>query len=64
MDQAKPQEEVKAQAGRRAYVKPRVEIVQLMPKQTVLGGCLSSSLGSGPRGNGCEGRLPGTKCVA
>ncbi len=63
MDQAKPQEEVKAQAGRRAYVKPRVEIVQLMPKQTVLGGCISASLGPGAQGSHCEGELPGTKCV-
>lgn len=37
---------------RKLYLKPQVEIVQLLPKQTVLGGCLSSSL-SGPADTGC-----------
>jgi hypothetical protein len=31
---------------RRTYVKPQVEMVNLQPKQTVLGGCLISSAGA------------------
>jgi hypothetical protein len=28
---------------RKVYIRPEVEIVDLMPKQTVLGGCLTAS---------------------
>ena len=28
---------------RKVYIKPEVEIIDLMPKQTVLGGCLTAS---------------------
>ncbi len=50
---------------RKAYVKPEVEVVDLMPKQTVLGGCLTSSnIASGYEGStdpGC-GTLVDPKC--
>ena len=50
---------------RKVYVQPQVEIIDLLPKQTVLGGCLTSSLvESGFEGNsnpGC-GSLIDEKC--
>ena len=47
-----------AVAVREPYVKPIIEVVELMPKETVLGGCLSASNGSVASGcnillNGC-----------
>ena len=54
---------------RKVYIKPEVEIVDLMPKQTVLGACLTTSnLAAGypgnltPPGPGC-GDLSGSHCV-
>jgi len=39
---------------RKFYFKPHIEIVPLLPKQTVLGiGCFSLSLQSGPDSGGC-----------
>ena len=52
---------------RKVYVKPQVEIVDLMPKQTVLGGCLTASnLAAGYVGNGADsgcGQPVDPKCV-
>ena len=44
-----------AVAMREPYVKPIIEVVELMPKETVLGGCLSSS---GLGANGACQSLP------
>jgi hypothetical protein len=52
---------------RKAYVKPEVEVVDLMPKQTVLGGCLTASnSAAGYIGNGADsgcGSIIDSKCV-
>jgi len=41
--------------GRKPYVKPRIETVELRPKETVLGVCKSPSLAAneGPGGGSC-----------
>lgn len=45
---------------RRPYEKPHVEIVGLLPKQTVLLICLTGSTGTGALLNGCQ--IDGTTC--
>ncbi len=47
---------------RKVYIKPQVEIVELQPKQTVLGGCLTASLDNGNDGLGC-GTPYNPKCI-
>jgi len=51
---------------RKSYIKPKIERVSLVPKETVLGGCKIPSI-SGPSdgvgGTGCTLGVPGTSCL-
>jgi len=47
---------------RKSYIKPGIERVSLVPKETVLGGCKIPSI-SGPNDTGCTLGTPGTSCL-
>lgn len=57
------QNDVKQKTGRKPYIKPQIETVPLLPRQTVLGSsCYSSSQPSGPTLAGCMANEL-SKCV-
>ncbi len=47
---------------RKSYIKPRIERVSLVPKETVLGGCKIATIGSGPVSVGCMNALGTLAC--